>query len=316
MSGAESIVVIFVLISLAVTVLFFVAGWKIVTKAGYPGWWVLITLVPVVGTVMFFVFAFSDWPVLQRPRDLEADEGQATAALAGEPSQPPSHAHRAAPGGTTVWLLALGAACFVLLFFSWNSLSACSPVTFGGSQPCVLLGGEIGWGGVGFLAGLLAVGLLAWEGLAWGGVLEPLDRAVAAAVPPVLAGAAALFAVIRVLTHVGSTSAAAWLGLLVFVALALLAALRWRALPGRADSAAASIQAPSATTIAAPASPAGPAAPASPATCSAPAAAEVAAAAQPPVRCSRCGTPTSADGRFCENCGMRLDPAQDGGPAD
>lgn len=309
MSGAESIVIIFVLISLAITVLSFMAAWKIVTKAGYPGWWVFITLLPVVGTVMVFVFAFSDWPVLRRLRGLEASQGQVTASSAGEPSspaylagepsspanpageaspgaarlaaapaaaaadspssgrgyagnasrgqQPPhyrSHAHRAAPGGTTAWLLAAGAACFILLFFSWNSLSACSPVTFGGSAPCVALGGEIGWGGVGFLAGLAVTGLLAWEGLAWGGVLEALDHTVAAVVPPGLAGAAALFAVIRVLTHAGGASAAAWLGLLAFLALALLAVLRWRALPARTASA----------TVGAEASPATPATPASP----------------------------------------------------
>ncbi len=52
-------------------VLTIVAGVKVISKAGYSGWWILITLVPVVGFVMFLVFAFSKWPVHAR---LEAAE--------------------------------------------------------------------------------------------------------------------------------------------------------------------------------------------------------------------------------------------------
>ncbi len=40
---------------------------RIVQRAGYSGWWVLITIVPIVGIVMMFVFAYSNnWPVLQK----------------------------------------------------------------------------------------------------------------------------------------------------------------------------------------------------------------------------------------------------------
>jgi uncharacterized membrane protein YhaH (DUF805 family) len=40
---------------------------RIVQRAGYSGWWVAITLVPIVGIVMMFVFAYSNkWPVLQK----------------------------------------------------------------------------------------------------------------------------------------------------------------------------------------------------------------------------------------------------------
>ncbi len=42
---------------------------RIVQRAGYSGWWVLITIVPIVGIVMMFVFAYSkNWPVLQKSR--------------------------------------------------------------------------------------------------------------------------------------------------------------------------------------------------------------------------------------------------------
>jgi uncharacterized membrane protein YhaH (DUF805 family) len=35
----------------------------VVRKAGYSGWWVLLGLIPLVGVIMLWVFAFSRWPV-------------------------------------------------------------------------------------------------------------------------------------------------------------------------------------------------------------------------------------------------------------
>jgi hypothetical protein len=61
----------------------FVVAWvKILQKAGYSGWWVLIGLVPIVNLVMFLVFAFSRWPAVQRNRN-------ATSALPPHPGYPP-----------------------------------------------------------------------------------------------------------------------------------------------------------------------------------------------------------------------------------
>jgi uncharacterized membrane protein YhaH (DUF805 family) len=62
-TGAAALVII--LIYLAVAVLMIVATVKILSKAGYSGWWVLIGLVPVANVVMYVVFAFSDWPALR-----------------------------------------------------------------------------------------------------------------------------------------------------------------------------------------------------------------------------------------------------------
>lgn len=73
--GAIAFLVVLALIYLGLIVLFVAAYVKIVTKAGYSGWWVLIGLVPVVGLVMFLVFAFSDWPALRELRRLRAQEG-------------------------------------------------------------------------------------------------------------------------------------------------------------------------------------------------------------------------------------------------
>jgi hypothetical protein len=60
---------VFLLFWLAIIVVFILAYISIVTKAGYSGWWVLTGLIPLVGIVMFLIFAFSKWPIR---RELEA----------------------------------------------------------------------------------------------------------------------------------------------------------------------------------------------------------------------------------------------------
>jgi hypothetical protein len=49
----------------AITVLMLIGSISIVRKAGYSGWWVLTSFVPLLNIVMFLVFAFSDWPALR-----------------------------------------------------------------------------------------------------------------------------------------------------------------------------------------------------------------------------------------------------------
>lgn len=64
--GAFFAVVLVIYIAMAVVA---IAAWvKIISKAGYSGWWVLIAVVPIANVVMFLVFAFSDWPVLRQAR--------------------------------------------------------------------------------------------------------------------------------------------------------------------------------------------------------------------------------------------------------
>jgi hypothetical protein len=58
----------FLFLYLGLIVLMVVAWVKVVTKAGYSGWWVLVGLIPCVGFIMFLVFAFSRWPVLDQVR--------------------------------------------------------------------------------------------------------------------------------------------------------------------------------------------------------------------------------------------------------
>ena len=57
---------------LAILVVSILAAVKVVTKAGYSGWWVLITFVPLVGMVFVLVFAFSTWPVTREVQLLRA----------------------------------------------------------------------------------------------------------------------------------------------------------------------------------------------------------------------------------------------------
>jgi uncharacterized membrane protein YhaH (DUF805 family) len=53
------------LIVIVVLILYFVPIVKTLQKAGYSGWWSLILLVPLANIVMFYVFAFADWPALR-----------------------------------------------------------------------------------------------------------------------------------------------------------------------------------------------------------------------------------------------------------
>ena len=39
---------------------------KIIQKAGFSGWWFLISLVPILNLVMLWIFAFADWPNVRR----------------------------------------------------------------------------------------------------------------------------------------------------------------------------------------------------------------------------------------------------------
>ena len=65
MVTAGGVGAILALIYLAALIVALVASAKVLTKAGYSGWWVLMVFVPIVNFVMFLVFAFSDWPALR-----------------------------------------------------------------------------------------------------------------------------------------------------------------------------------------------------------------------------------------------------------
>jgi uncharacterized membrane protein YhaH (DUF805 family) len=57
---------------IAFAVLGIIAAVKVITKAGYSGWWILIAFVPIVGSIFVLVFAFSTWPVTREVEMLRA----------------------------------------------------------------------------------------------------------------------------------------------------------------------------------------------------------------------------------------------------
>jgi hypothetical protein len=54
------------LILVIVLAIYIVPAVKIISKAGYSGWWVLVLFIPLVNIIMIWVFAFSRWPVQDR----------------------------------------------------------------------------------------------------------------------------------------------------------------------------------------------------------------------------------------------------------
>ncbi|MDA8066267.1 MAG: hypothetical protein M0031_12345 [Thermaerobacter sp.] len=72
LNGATGVLAIggVVVVMLVLTVLNIIAWVRILNKAGYSGWWVLVGFVPVINLIMFFVFvfAFVDWPVRRQLR--------------------------------------------------------------------------------------------------------------------------------------------------------------------------------------------------------------------------------------------------------
>jgi hypothetical protein len=63
---ASGVTLVLLAFDLSIIVLAIVAWIKIISKAGYSPWWILIGLVPFVNFIMLLVFAFSKWPVQQR----------------------------------------------------------------------------------------------------------------------------------------------------------------------------------------------------------------------------------------------------------
>ncbi len=47
---------------------------KIIQKAGYSGWWVIVGFIPVVNLIMLWVFALARWPVEDRAAGIGAEK--------------------------------------------------------------------------------------------------------------------------------------------------------------------------------------------------------------------------------------------------
>jgi len=62
-SNATVAISILIVLYVVLLIIFIWAYVRIIRRAGYSGWWVLIGLVPLVNVVMFLVFAFKEWPI-------------------------------------------------------------------------------------------------------------------------------------------------------------------------------------------------------------------------------------------------------------
>ena len=73
-SGGAPAALLFVLVLLyvAIAIVMVWAYVRIIRRAGYSGWWVLIGLVPLVNLVMLLVFAFREWPIQRELAQLRA----------------------------------------------------------------------------------------------------------------------------------------------------------------------------------------------------------------------------------------------------
>jgi uncharacterized membrane protein YhaH (DUF805 family) len=60
------------LFALLIWLVFLIAYIKIISKAGYSGWWVLIMFVPIVNVIMLLIFAYKEWPIQREVKELRA----------------------------------------------------------------------------------------------------------------------------------------------------------------------------------------------------------------------------------------------------
>ena len=44
---------------------------RILRRAGYSGWWVIVMFIPLANLIMIWVFAFSTWPKTQAANNIE-----------------------------------------------------------------------------------------------------------------------------------------------------------------------------------------------------------------------------------------------------
>ncbi len=63
-----------IIIFLVLLLVFLVPYVMIIKKAGYSGWWVLVTFIPLVNLIMLWVFALARWPVEQRAAGIGAEK--------------------------------------------------------------------------------------------------------------------------------------------------------------------------------------------------------------------------------------------------
>jgi len=111
-------------------------------------------------------------------------------------------------------LLVGGIVLLVDSFLAWQQVCVSAP----GFHTC---GSASGWHGIGVLMGLLVIALVVWEALQIAGVTNQIELPVSAALISVgLAGATALFTVIKFLVANEARHWPSWIGLILAVVIA------------------------------------------------------------------------------------------------
>jgi uncharacterized membrane protein YhaH (DUF805 family) len=64
MMGTIGVIVLVAIVIVVFLIVFPIV--KILHKAGYSGWWVLLYFVPLGAFIGLWVFAFADWPALRK----------------------------------------------------------------------------------------------------------------------------------------------------------------------------------------------------------------------------------------------------------
>ena len=92
-------VVIGSIVAIAFWIIFLIAYIKIISRAGYSGWWVLIMFVPIVNIIMLLVFAYKEWPIQRELRELRgwANQIQGRGGQSGY-GQPGNQSNSGQPG--------------------------------------------------------------------------------------------------------------------------------------------------------------------------------------------------------------------------
>jgi hypothetical protein len=55
------------IVAIIIVLVWFVPAVRIVSKAGYSPWWCVVLVIPVANVILYWVFAFAEWPNLKPP---------------------------------------------------------------------------------------------------------------------------------------------------------------------------------------------------------------------------------------------------------
>jgi hypothetical protein len=70
MAAFAAFIWLWVTIFIGVLIVNLIANWKIAEKAGYSGAASLLMLIPIANVVFFLIFAFSEWPIETRLKQI------------------------------------------------------------------------------------------------------------------------------------------------------------------------------------------------------------------------------------------------------